>query len=137
MGETSWENLSEEECVRRLVRGIKVINLLYESGFYCCDAAKGRRYAGYAWHNPLFPPEYRRNCLKGKDLETNFYYDVYYFAASYYEKMTGRRAPYDFSINHSWKEDLKRRMEGWDAEYQEVTLALIEQCTKRKRGGEK
>lgn len=135
MGETSWENLSAEECVTLLVNGIKMINEVHESGAYCYDTTEDWRRVRYAWHNPLLPPEYRRNCLSGKPCDMNLDYDFYYFTACCYEKMTGCKAPYDFVINRSWKKNLKKRMEGWDIEYQKLVFGLIETCTKTRRCG--
>lgn len=119
----------------RLTDGLKRIDQLHEAGGCFYDAAKERSGVRYAWHNPLLPPEYRRRCLNGKAAAAEPQYDIYYFTACFYEKLTGSRAPYDFEINRTWKEILKKRMEGWDAEYQENVLRLIETCTRTRRHG--
>lgn len=135
MEDTSWENLSAEECVTRLKNGIERINQVHESGAYCYDMAGDWRRTGYAWHNPLLPPQYRRSCLNGRACDMNPGYEFYYFTAFCYEKMTGCRAPYDFGINLSWKKILKKRMEGWNMEYRKVVFDLIETYTKTRRCG--
>lgn len=90
----------------------------------------------YGWHNPHFPPEYRKTCLSGKLHKTDMHTEIYYTMACWYERISGMRAPCDFAVYSDWKGRIlaARTCEALTTEQKERLIRAIEIGTRRKSG---
>ena len=90
----------------------------------------------YGWHNPRFPPEYRRACLRRDPFEPDIYTEIYALMADWYERVSGGRAPCDFSVYREWKERI-RSYDGSEkkltAEEKERIICAIEIGTRHRK----
>ncbi len=116
-----------------LLEHLRRMREVHESGGTCYAQSKEWRNCAYGWHNPLFPPEYRHFCLKGGAFGAEPSCDLYYFMACYYERITGKKAPHNFEMDRSWKEQVRICAVAWEPEQQEVLLGVIACCTRWKR----
>lgn len=128
--------LSEEESLQVLLDKIYRLQPIHTAGRTCCDKSDEWKMRLYGWHNPLFPPEYRRCCLTGEQLEVEPSCDLYYYMAHYYEILTGQKAPYNFELDRSWRRCIASHSAIQTPLLQTALNDIIEGCTRwqyRKR----
>ncbi len=123
---------SVNESIRDLLDKLQELQLIHGAGATCYDKTKAWNQKQYGWHNPLFPPEYRRSCLSGEEFHMNASCDLYYLMACYYEKITGHRPPHNFELDHVWKKGILACTSDWKQLYQDAVIWLIAACTKWK-----
>ena len=89
----------------------------------------------YGWHNPHFPPEYRRACLRGGPYEVDIYTEVYFMMACWYEAISGKKAPGDFSLCPDWKNNIRHAdiCKEISIEETEQIIRAIETGTRRNK----
>lgn len=121
---------SEREYLRTLRSGLIRLRSFHEAGETCYDKERSWTERTYGWHNALFPPEYRRCCLSGKEFHMSAACDLYYYMAGFYEKTTGQRAPHNFELNLAWKSCVQTQTEGWDDAHQTALIGMIAGCTR-------
>lgn len=124
---------AEETNLRLLLENIKKMQIIHETGHTCYADSREWQNCAYGWHNPLFPPEYRACCLKGESFTANPSSDLYYFMACYYETITGQKAPYNFELDHIWKERLFICFKERGSVYGTAVLHIIANCTRWKK----
>lgn len=125
---------AEETNLRLLLENIKKMQTIHKAGGTYYANSKEWQNCAYGWHNPLFPPEYRSCCLKGESFTANPSSDLYYFMACYYENITGQKAPYNFELDHIWKDRLFACFSEWSPTHQMAVLHIIANCTRWKKG---
>lgn len=120
----------EKEYIEKLMEDLFMLKAVHETGETYYNKTKIWNQKDYGWHNPLFPPEYRRCCLNEKKFQMNASCDLYYLMACYYEKITGRKAPNNFETNRLWKDYIVQHTSDWLPGYQTAWIHLIEDCTR-------
>lgn len=115
-----------------LFRSVKIMQAAHASGSTYYDFSIDAAGSVFGWHNPLFPPEYRRCCLDGKPFQATPSCDLYYFMADYYEQLTYHRAPHNFELNRSWKNLVTERSGIWTKTQTKSVVEMIAICTKWK-----
>lgn len=122
--------LTEGTCMQNLLLDIEAMRRVHEKGRTCFDQSEEWKNCRYGWHNPLFPPEYRRCCLKGEIFCPNAASDLYYFTARCYETMTGYQAPGNFELDNAWKNRIALRCVGWNPKNREAVMGMMKGCTR-------
>ena len=111
-----------------------------------CDTEKGEEIkewtklsktqtSAYGWHNAKYPPELRRACLAGEKLRMDRYAYMYYLMSTWYERLTGRKAPCNFAIYRGWKACVRESCicQGFTGEETEKIICAIGTGTQYKR----
>ncbi len=111
-----------------------------------CDMGKGEKLeewtklsktqtSAYGWHNAKYPPELRRACLTGEKLRMDRYAYMYYLMSTWYERLTGRKAPCNFAIYRGWKACVRKSCchQGFTAHETEKIIYAIGTGTQYKR----
>lgn len=57
----------------------------------------------YGWHIANFPPELRHASLTGEAIRVDRFAGIYYLMSTWYESLTGRKAPCNFCVYRGWK----------------------------------
>lgn len=108
------------------------MQIIHDTGRTFYDYSAEEKKCAYGWHNPLFPPEFRRCCLNGKYFQATPSCDLYYLMASYYENLTCHKAPHNFELNQSWKKYIAENSVSWTNVQRSATIDMIAGCTRWK-----
>lgn len=116
--------------MRTFLRDLQRMEKAHARGDACCEQSREWKTGVYGWHNPRFPPEYRMHCLRGEAFEADFSCDLYYYAACYYERATGQRAPYNFELDHVWRTRLAEYFTEQEILLRNAAENMIADCTR-------
>lgn len=91
--------------------------------------------SAYGWHNAKYPPELRRTCLAGEKLRMDRYAYMYYLMSTWYEHLTGRKAPCNFVLYRGWKACVQKSCicQGFTAQETEKIICAIRTGTQYKK----
>ena len=89
----------------------------------------------YGWHNANFPPELRRACLNGEKPEMDRFTYIYYLMSTWYESLTGKKAPCNFGVYRGWKVCVRQCCirQGFTGDETEKVISAIGTGTQYKR----
>lgn len=116
--------------MRTFIKDLQNMRKAHAEGAVCCERTQEWRECIYGWHNPRFPPEYRLRCLNGEAFRADPSCDLYYYAACYYERATGQRAPYNFELDRAWRERMTEYFAAQGILLQNAAEKMIADCTR-------
>lgn len=126
------QSTSDVLNLRLLFRYIENMQTVHAAGHTWYEYSVEGKNSTYGWHNPLFPPEFRRCCLNGKNFNATPSCDLYYFMADYYENLTCHKAPHNFELNPSWKNCVAENSTACSKTQQKAITDMIAGCTRWK-----